>query len=194
MQKQLLVGERAIVYTLKRHRAARRLTLSVYPGGRVVLTMPWRSRVAVAEQFLRQKTRWLIKKVDEYKTRLTLPSHNVLNRHYQAHKVRAHRLIFERAKEFSSRYALTVCKVRIKNQKTRWGSCSKKGTISFNYKILFLPERLRDYIIVHELCHIIEFNHSPKFWGLVAKTIPDYNAVKIELRRFCAAGRIIPNF
>jgi len=188
MQKQLLVADRTIPYTLKRHRVARRLTLSVYPGGKVVLTMPWRLRLDVAEQFLRKKARWLIKKIDEYKTRSPLPSQGALTRHYQTYKERAYHLACRRARELSPGYGVSAPCVRIRNQRTRWGSCSKKGALSFNYRILFLPERLRDYVIIHELCHILEFNHSQKFWGLVARTIPDYNTVKKQLRKFALTG------
>ena len=74
-------------------------------------------------------------------------------------------------------------KINIKNQKTRWGSCSKKGNLNFNYKIALLPQHLADYIIVHELCHLGEFNHSRSFWNLVAKVFPEYLGIRNELRR-----------
>ncbi|NBS67881.1 M48 family peptidase [bacterium] len=66
--------------------------------------------------------------------------------------------------------------------RTRWGSCSKRGNLNFNYRILFLPPHLADYLIVHELCHLKEFNHSPRFWALVAQGCPNYHACKKELR------------
>ena len=73
-------------------------------------------------------------------------------------------------------------KINIKNQKTRWGSCTKSKNLNLNYKIIFLPKKHQDYIIVHEMCHLKEFNHSHKFWSLVSKTLPDYLEIKVELR------------
>src|SRR5438105_4671667 len=72
---------------------------------------------------------------------------------------------------FNQYYNFAINRIAVKNQKTRWGSCSKKGNLNFNYKIYLLPRHLADYVIVHELCHLGEFNHSPAFWKLVAKTI-----------------------
>jgi len=84
---------------------------------------------------------------------------------------------------FNQFYNLKWNKIFIKNQKTRWGSCSKQGNINFNYRIIFLPQKMADYIIVHELCHLQEFNHSADFWNLVAKVIPDYKEIRQELRK-----------
>ncbi len=86
----------------------------------------------------------------------------------------------ERIKYFNKKYGFHYNKINVKNQKTRWGSCSKKRNLNFNYKILFLPEKARDYIIVHELCHLRELNHSRNFWGLVAKIFPEWRAKKVK--------------
>jgi hypothetical protein len=85
---------------------------------------------------------------------------------------------------WNSHYKLPLRKVFIKNQKTRWGSCSSKGNLNFSYRIVYLPEELRDYLIVHELCHLREFNHSKNFWNLVAETIPDYEKRRAALKKF----------
>ncbi|MCU0660293.1 MAG: M48 family metallopeptidase [Candidatus Pacebacteria bacterium] len=85
--------------------------------------------------------------------------------------------------KFNKVYKFKFNKVSIKNQKTRWGSCSKRGNLNFNYKIALLPEKLAEYVVVHELCHLGQFNHSQKFWNLVAKTMPDYLDIKEELKR-----------
>jgi len=87
-----------------------------------------------------------------------------------------------RIKYFNSFYNFKINKVRIKNQKSRWGSCSKKRNLNFNYKIIYLKPKLADYLIVHELCHLGELNHSRRFWALVKKTIPDYRKVNREMR------------
>ena len=80
----------------------------------------------------------------------------------------ARALVHERVKHFSMHYeakhGIAHGKIAIRNQKSRWGSCSKKGNLNFNYKLVFLDPELRDYVIVHELCHIKEFNHGKGFW------------------------------
>lgn len=80
-------------------------------------------------------------------------------------------------------YNFKINRIAIKNTKSRWGSCSSKGNLNFNYKIIYLKPKLADYLIVHELCHLGELNHSKRFWNLVAKIIPDYVTINKELRR-----------
>ncbi|MCD5382257.1 MAG: M48 family metallopeptidase [Candidatus Pacebacteria bacterium] len=106
-----------------------------------------------------------------------------VSRHYQAHKELARGIIHERLEHWSGFYGLTYNRVAIKNQKTCWGSCSEHGNLNFNYKIVFLPEPLMDYVIVHELCHLYELNHSPAFWAHVARAMPDYKAQRSHLRK-----------
>lgn len=101
---------------------------------------------------------------------------------YLEHKNQALILVHDRLKYFNNFYNFKFNRVSIKNQKTRWGSCSKKGNLNFNYKIVLLPPKLADYIIVHELCHLKELNHSDRFWNLVAKTFPDYLKLRQELK------------
>ncbi|NTW75727.1 MAG: M48 family metallopeptidase, partial [Candidatus Moranbacteria bacterium] len=73
--------------------------------------------------------------------------------------------------------------VSVRDQKTRWGSCSGKGNLSFNWKLLLLPEPMADYVVVHELCHLKEFNHSSRFWELVERSIPNARHIARELRK-----------
>ena len=84
---------------------------------------------------------------------------------------------------FNKIYKFNINRVAIKNTSTRWGSCSSKKNLNFNYKIIYLKPELADYLIVHELCHLGEFNHSKKFWALVGKTIPNYAKINKELKR-----------
>jgi hypothetical protein len=84
---------------------------------------------------------------------------------------------------FNNFYNFEINRIAIKNQRRRWGSCSSKANLNFNYKIIFLEPQFSDYLIVHELCHLKEFNHSPKFWNLVEKTIPNYKEINHKLRR-----------
>jgi len=102
---------------------------------------------------------------------------------YLKYKENALALAENRIRYFNKIYQFWLNAINIKNQKTRWGSCSRKGNLNFNYKIALLPLQLADYIIVHELCHLGEFNHSRKFWDLVGKTIPDYGLLRNELRK-----------
>lgn len=93
---------------------------------------------------------------------------------YQSHKEIARTLVHQKLEKFNEHYQLTYRRVAIRNQRSRWGSCSKQGNLNFNYRIAFLPESLQDYIIVHELCHLAVFDHSEKFWERVAETVPDH--------------------
>lgn len=95
--------------------------------------------------------------------------------------LRAH--IHARLVYWSDVYGIAYGTVAIRKQKTRWGSCSRSGNLNFNYRLAFLPPQLRDYVIVHELCHVAEHNHSPRFWVLVARAFPDYAALRSQLRR-----------
>jgi len=101
---------------------------------------------------------------------------------YFKHKEAALGLAVDRANRYAGIYRCRFNKITIKNQKTRWGSCSKKGNLNFNYRILFLPEETRDYIVVHEICHLKELNHSRKFWALVAQVFPNHKEIRRGLR------------
>ena len=95
----------------------------------------------------------------------------------------ARQLVENRLSYINKIYKFKINRVAIKNQKTRCGSCSSKGNLKFNYKIIYLKPALADYLIVHELCHLGQMNHSKKFWALVEKTVPDYRRINKELRR-----------
>jgi predicted metal-dependent hydrolase len=98
---------------------------------------------------------------------------------YKEHKERARTLINQKITDFNAFYHFNIGRISIRNQRSRWGSCSKRGNLNFNYRVVLLPDALLNYVIVHEMCHIGEFNHSKNFWNLVAQTIPDH----VELRK-----------
>ncbi len=105
-----------------------------------------------------------------------------VSRHYQTHKEQARALVKSRLDHFNAFYGFDYGRVAIKNLRSRWGSCSQKRNLNFNYKILFLPTELQDYVVVHELCHLAEFNHSPKFWAQMERILPDAKQRRRELR------------
>ena len=106
---------------------------------------------------------------------------------YEMNKEAARTLVMERIGHFMNHYGpkhgISIGRIAIRNQKSRWGSCSKKGNLNFNYKLVFMPAHICDYIIVHEICHIKEFNHGRGFWSLVAETVPDWRARRSDLRK-----------
>lgn len=95
---------------------------------------------------------------------------------------KAKQLITERLELFSDKIGVKINTVRFKNQKTRWGSCSQKGNLNFNWKLVMAPMVIIDYVIVHELCHIKQMNHSPKFWLLVGTQVSDYQKMRKWLK------------
>lgn len=107
-----------------------------------------------------------------------------VTKHYTENKEAARSLVHARLEFFNQHYGLTYKRVAIRNQKRCWGSCSALGNLNFSYRLLFIPPELCDYIIVHELCHIKELNHSQSFWDLVGETIPDYKARKKAIQKY----------
>lgn len=103
--------------------------------------------------------------------------------HYLANRERARDFVARRLSELNIPYGFTIRRVSIRNQSSRWGSCSVHGNLNFNYKIIFLPLHLADYIMIHELCHRGAMNHGPDFWELVARTQPHYKQLHSELRK-----------
>lgn len=103
---------------------------------------------------------------------------------YQANKEAARELVLRKLVQHNAHYHLVWGRVAIRNTRSRWGSCSKKGNLNFNYRIVLLPEHLQDYLVVHELCHLRHFNHSKHFWSLVAEAVPKYAQCRAELARW----------
>lgn len=101
---------------------------------------------------------------------------------YKKNKELARASILERLQALNQHYGFMYKRVAIRNSRSRWGSCSQKGNLNFHYRLLHLPTHLADYVIVHELCHLAELNHSPRFWALVAETIPEWKVHRRSLR------------
>lgn len=102
--------------------------------------------------------------------------------HYVTHKEHARRVVANRLEYYNQHYQFVYNRVSIRNQRRCWGSCTSLKNLNFSYKLLFLPDHLRDYIIVHELCHLQELNHGKAFWALVAQQIPHYKECIRDMR------------
>jgi predicted metal-dependent hydrolase len=85
--------------------------------------------------------------------------------------------------ELAARHGLTVRRITVRSQKSRWGSCSRRGTISLNWRLVQAPGFVRDYLVLHELAHLREMNHSRRFWGEVARLCPDYREAERWLKQ-----------
>lgn len=159
------------------------MRLAVYCDGSVVVTLPQNAPAKIIDKFLRGKMDWVLGKIEFFNQFKDTILPKLGRKDYFKHKNQALEMATSRVKFFNQFYKVSFNKINIKNQKTRWGSCSTKGNLNFNYKILFLSEKVRDYIIVHEMCHLKQFNHSKKFWNLVETGLPDYVEIKKELRK-----------
>lgn len=182
-KKEILLKNEKIEYQVHESRRARCLRITIHPGGELSATLPRGFRLEQLENFIRQKADWILRKINLARKRrpnLLLPKAN--RREYLARKNEALALAKNKVERFGAIYNLHPAKISIRNQKTRWGSCSRKGNLSFSYKIIYLSERYLDYIIIHELCHLKEFDHSKRFWDLVKKKCSDYKNLRKEIR------------
>jgi predicted metal-dependent hydrolase len=184
MQRRIKLQGEEIDYNLRKNRRTKRLRLTIYCDGSFAVSAPRRLSLSVIESYILQKSEWVLSKLKIFKNRTTDSIFSKTNANeYLRLKETALKLAQRKVTEFNQRYNLTYRRISIRNQKTRWGSCSRAGNLNYNYKIALLPERLADYIIVHELCHLKEFNHSRRFWDLVAQTLPDYKQCRQEIKK-----------
>jgi len=100
------------------------------------------------------------------------------------YRMQAAELMKKKVDELSARLGISYTRLTIRGQKTRWGSCSRKGNLSFNWKLLMAPEPVIDYVIIHELTHLREMNHARRFWQLVAEQCPHWRKHRKWLRDF----------
>jgi hypothetical protein len=88
-----------------------------------------------------------------------------------------------RARTTAARIGKTIARVGVRDPKSRWGSCSSSGALSFSWRLIFAPEAVIDYVVAHEVAHLVEMNHGPRFWRLVATLVPDVDKPRVWLRR-----------
>ncbi len=170
-------------FNLQRHSRSSRITLSVNSKGKIKVTAPKYVSKSVIAEFVHAKQSWIegvLEKVKTVqKTQFVGPQYS-----FHANRARAKKVISKRVNYFAELHGFTFKRISIKNTSSRWGSCSTKGNLNFNYKLLFLSESLRDYIVIHELCHLRHHNHSSKFWKEVSSILPLYRVCERELKKY----------
>ena len=162
---------REIPYKLIRS-ARKTISIQITPAREVIVRCPKRYPEREVRKFVESKREWLEKhlaKIEEKPRLLPFTSEEL---HALANQ--AARVIPERAAHFAPMVGVSYGRITIRSQHTRWGSCSAKGNLNFNCLLVLTPPEVLDYVVVHELCHRIELNHSSKFWAEVERVMPDY--------------------
>jgi len=164
---------------IRRSRRARRWTLTVPWGEPPRLTVPqWMPKGAVAEVSEAQRD-WIARERRRQVPRLGLVPADVSE---PDARVAARELVRMLADEEAAALGVSYRRIEIRDQRTRWGSCSPSGTLSFNWRLVLAPFDVLDYVVVHEVCHLREPNHSPRFWRLVADRRPGWREQRAWLR------------
>jgi len=148
----------------------------------IIVRAPFRISDYDINKFIDEKTKWIEKHLEIAKQRQSDTLISFSDEEIRNLADEAVIDISKRVSHFASLMNVTVGKVTIRNQKTRWGSCSSKGNLNFNCLLMLCPEEVRDYVVVHELCHRRELNHSVRFWQEVKKVLPDYQLRKNWLK------------
>jgi predicted metal-dependent hydrolase len=171
-----------------RHPRARRYVLRVRPDGTVRVTVPrWGSK-REAELFAHQQRHW----IERQRRRIsdagapTPPAYSP--EEIVALRMRAARELPHELLRLATLHGLTVSRVSVRNQRWRWGSCSPTGHICLNWRLILMPDTVREYVLLHELMHLKRLDHSRAFWKLVAAACPDYEMARKWLR---AEGRSV---
>ena len=167
---------------LERSTRARHLSIKIqlYKGIRVVV--PRRASFKQAEQFVHSKIGW-IRKHRERINRLELEYAEAKKNVSPINRKEAREELVKRLDELAREHGFTYNRVFIRQQKTRWGSCSSRNNINLNVKLVRLPEYLRDYVIIHELVHTKHRHHKNRFWTAMDKILGDARALRTELNR-----------
>jgi predicted metal-dependent hydrolase len=167
-----------------RHPRARRYVVRVRGDGSVRVTIPrWGSkREAVA--FAEQQRGWIENQLARLEVERSEPREQLSEAAQRVLRSRAKKELPDRLLQLANELGLRVARVSVRNQQSRWGSCSPNGHICLNWRLVTMPDWVRDYVIVHELMHLKRLDHSKKFWKLVATACPEYQAARAWLRRY----------
>jgi predicted metal-dependent hydrolase len=166
-----------------RHPRAKRYSIRVAENGAVRVTIPrWGSKREAAA-FAEQERAW----IERQQRRAEQGSHrrepsSLPPEVERELRNRAERELPERLLELAAEHGLTVARVSVRNQRWRWGSCSREGHVCLNWRLVRMPDPVRDYVMIHELMHLKRMDHSPRFWNLVAEACPRFKAARAWLR------------
>ncbi len=182
-QYTLIVEEMTIPYEIIRSKR-KTYGINIAPGGKVSVRIPLRGSEKFAISFAESKKNWIASCVLKLRNipiqKEKTPSEKRLEAIYR----KAAREYFpKRVSHYAHMLGVTYGKISIRDQKTRWGSCSSEGNLSFNWRLILAPPDVLDYVVIHELCHRKEMNHSKEFWALVESLMPDYKECRIWLRK-----------
>ncbi len=162
----------------------RTMALEIRSDGSVVVRVPGRTPQWVVRRFVAGHARWIYEKrekmLEREQNREDYPFPDWENLP-AGEKKAAKEKIVARVNHFAAIMGLTYGSISMRNQKSRWGSCSSKGNLNFNYRLAYLPEELLDYVVVHELAHRRYMDHSKDFWNEVGTYYPDYKNCKKKL-------------
>lgn len=164
-------------------RAKRRsMSLKIEEDGTITVRAPYRMPVKEADYFVESHREWILKRLKAYEAMKKLrPAYTEAER--DAGRKLAKKIFSEKCRIYAERMGVTYGTITIREQKTRWGSCSARGNLNFNWKLALMPEEIQEYLVVHELAHRVEMNHSQAFWALVEKEIPDYKERRAWLKK-----------
>lgn len=166
-------------YTLVRSRR-KTLAIQVTAAGEVILRCPMGLSKKTAEQFLAARMPWVEEKRRALRARPVLPK--LTEAEIQEMRREALPFLRQRAEIYAPLVGVEFGKLGVRAQRTRWGSCNQRGDLSFNCLLLLAPPEAADYVVVHELCHIRQMNHGPRFWAAVEAVLPDYRGPRAWLR------------
>ncbi|HEY6362169.1 MAG TPA: SprT family zinc-dependent metalloprotease [Vicinamibacterales bacterium] len=167
----------SVQFYFVRHRQARRYLLRVDPDGRVRVTIPRGGSKREAGAFAVRHLDWIARQ------RANLPVRAGLSTEERRTLIgQARRELPQRLRQLAGAHGLLVTRVSIRNQRSRWGSCGRDGHISLNWRLVRMPDLVRDYVMIHELMHLLQMDHSPAYWKLVERAFPAHEAARRWLR------------
>ena len=160
------------------------MALQVKESGEIVVRVPMYVREREIRRFVEEHLSWIEKQqrklalAEEQKKQIRPLTEEELSRMVSL----AREDLTGRAAYFAPRIGVSYGRISIRHQKTKWGSCSSKGNLNFNCLLMLAPEEVRDYVVVHELCHRKQMNHSEAFWAEVERALPDYRDARKWLK------------